>query len=256
MSTIQPSESNNLNSHLSEHAEVDENISDASSDVPSVVTVTDLLKVHSWLDRQLYDYNSQIVAAEIDSEETDDLEKLQENLSVLQNDLVTEASRASLRDLTIKRLQLGQTLNQILTSSPDSGEEPVYQTDPVKKEVLEELLIKQRDLVSQTVKKSEVVQELKDSLANIKKANFELKVNNRKLMAIIKERHSSLQEQAKSFSKNEKGQNMKTHLQKLVDKIVIQRQVLKGVILGSGVNWQQDPTMRERVIRLGEPLDI
>ena len=50
--------------------------------------------------------------------------------------------------------------------------------------------------------------------------------------------------------------SMKSHLQKLVDKIVIQRQVLKGIILGSGVNWQQDNTLREQVIGLGEPLDI
>ena len=60
MSAHQESKSSDLTPDLTDNVGIDDSISNSSTDMSAVVMVTDLLKVQSWLDRQLYDYNSQI----------------------------------------------------------------------------------------------------------------------------------------------------------------------------------------------------
>ena len=41
-----------------------------------------------------------------------------------------------------------------------------------------------------------------------------------------------------------------------MQKIVIARHTLQGLVLGSGVNWAEDPHLLEVVLKLGETLDF
>ena len=42
----------------------------------------------------------------------------------------------------------------------------------------------------------------------------------------------------------------------IIQKIVIARHTLQGLVLGSGVNWADDPYLLQVVLKLGETLDF
>ncbi|XP_067666333.1 centromere protein H-like [Haliotis asinina] len=218
-------------------------------------TVSDILATRTWLNGQLVDQLSQIQAEKTDVPLTKDVEVARERISKLQEEFLSESSKLALRELTLKRLQLGTALSKELFGPTDPDTDGTKEDDTVKKE-LEDMVIQQSKLVSQIMKEEAELEALRTELKTLREKNFAMKAQNRRSMNQIRQRQNLLEEKANDFRKHKEGQSKKEQLEGEMTKIVIQRHTLQGLILGSGINWAADPAMEELLLSLGEPLDL
>ncbi|XP_046357225.1 centromere protein H-like [Haliotis rufescens] len=230
----------------------EESISTDNHIVPAE-TVNDIIATRDWLDGQLVNQLSQIQADQADVPLTKDVEVARERMSRLQEELLSESSKLSLRELTLKRLQLGTALSQELFGPTDPDGPTVDNT--VKKE-LEDMVLQQSNLVSKIMKEEAELEMLHTELKTLREKNFEMKAQNRRSMNQIRQRQKLLEEKADDFRQHKEGQSKKEQLEGEMTKIVIQRHTLQGLILGSGINWAADPAMEELLLSLGEPLNL
>ncbi|XP_070205001.1 uncharacterized protein [Littorina saxatilis] len=115
------------------------------------------------------------------------------------------------------------------------------------------LLQERSDLSSSFLKEMEAVDKLEKKLAAVSKQNFELKKRNRELMGNIRGHGQYLEKVAQEVERSAACRGLKEELTERLSRIEIIKNTLQGLIMGSGVNWAQDPILLDTVLRCGDP---
>lgn len=232
----------------------------ASGDVNSLVvngtvnfteTAAGLIDRAEWLQRQIDTHNIEILAdrneenIQSNRNVTDEIPKL-----TLQEELFSQYAEKDKREVMIKRLQLGRTLlDELFKQDDGSGDSGKSNADTV---YLQDLLERQCSLVTEIMKNIQAMDLDREKLKELKKSNADLMTENRKTMHVINEKNKA----KKRPVIDEETKEMTEKLDRTVQQISIVRHTLQGLVIGSGVNWAQDPEMEEMVLQLGEKLDF
>lgn len=84
----------------------------------------------------------------------------------------------------------------------------------------------------------------------------ELKNRNRALMAVIGHHNKRLEKMADDVRNNAACRGLKEELESTVSRVEIAKCTLQALIVGSGVNWAQDPDLLDTVLLCGDPLAV
>ena len=211
-------------------------------------TELDKHEKETWIQAQIDSHNIQREAAtssiKVNKEDT---VKLTNILTELGEDLRKQQFDRDRKEVILKRIQLGNFLvNEIFEKDQEDGE------NGEKIMYIVELLEKQCRLVTDIMKELKKTSELKNKLDTLKKENSEKRIESRRLMLQIKEKNEAQQQ---IINDQETTQSIK-EFDVIIQKIVIARHTLQGLVLGSGVNWADDPHLLQVVLKLGETLDF
>lgn len=214
-------------------------------------TAVGLVDKAEWLQKQIDIHNIEILA-----DRNEENENLNRNVideipkPSLQEELFSQYAEKDKREIMIKRMQLGRTLtDELFKQDEDTDDAGKTRTDTA---YLEDLLERQCSVVTEIMKNIQAVELDREKLKGLKKANADLMNENRKKMHVINEKNKA----KKRPAIDEETKEMTENLDRTVQQIAIIRHTLQGLVIGSGVNWAQDPEIEEMVLQLGEKLDF
>lgn len=201
-----------------------------------------------WMRNQIESHDIQREAATSSTDvNKDDSVKLINLLTELGEDLRKQHFDKDRKEVIIKRIQLGNFLVREIFE-----EENINDENKEKLKYIAELLEKQCRLVTEIMKALKRTTELRSKLDTLKKDSFEKRTESRRIMLEIKGKNEAKQQIIRD---PETMQSLK-EFDIIMQKIVIARHTLQGLVLGSGVNWADDPQLLEVVLKLGETLDF
>ncbi|PIK42120.1 hypothetical protein BSL78_21029 [Apostichopus japonicus] len=188
---------------------------------------------------------------DVGQEERDNVES---SILELQQGLFKQTSFKSSQSLALQRLQMGGSLLEVMFND----DAPI---DKGAREQIKALIAQQRDLTAEILahqKHCEELQEEQETIQGERKGNFavnfhsskgqrlvnyEVTTQNRALMSQLKEL------QRKSQQPKEDGhKKLQEDLEKTEGYLSIIRNVLQGLIVGSSVNWAEDPKLQELLL--------
>ncbi|PIK43709.1 hypothetical protein BSL78_19443 [Apostichopus japonicus] len=119
--------------------------------------------------------------------------------------------------------------------------------DKGAREQIKALIAQQRDLTAEILAHQKHCEELQEEQETIQGERREVTTQNRALMSQLKEL------QRKSQQPKEDGhKKLQEDLEKTEGYLSIIRNVLQGLIVGSSVNWAEDPKLQELLLSLGD----
>ncbi|XP_022086917.1 centromere protein H-like [Acanthaster planci] len=207
------------------------------------------IRYKEWLDTVKRDHEAAFEARRVVSSAKDQ-EQLDERILKFQKELLKESTVHSLKELALRRLQLSDTLLQILFPTSPSGSAASQQRDKFR-----DLTSKQSELVSEVIGHHKVCQRVQDELDSVQKECVDLKKRNRDIMAELLQTNKEKNQQASNYD-NEKHRQVQGEIQRTMSHIQIGRNILQGLILGSGVNWAEDGHLKELMLSLGRPVEL
>ncbi|KAL8567153.1 hypothetical protein ACOMHN_033055 [Nucella lapillus] len=237
--------------------------SSSLAELPKAATVLDVLRTRDWLDGQNYDLSVASKAETLELLETQDVEELQERIASLQTDLFKISSDQTVKELIVKRVQLDQALSDKMFTTPlpstvsnAEGTDSEQSKEAADRRQYEDLLQERNKLTSAILRKNQTVADSQKELDAIRKRNFELKKNNRTLMDVLSLHRKTLERMADDVKSNAACRGLKEELESTVCRVEIAKCTLQALIVGSGVNWAQDPTLLETVLLCGDSLHL
>ncbi|XP_033749558.1 centromere protein H-like [Pecten maximus] len=214
-------------------------------------TSTTLLAKQNWLQAQIDNHKAVMLAGSTADEDTGGKADV---LADLEKKLVDAYIEKDRKELIIKRMQMGEFLiKQLFEQSTADGIDPAEkEKQTVRIKYLKELLDKQCGLVSGIMKNVKEMEPKKKRLVELKKQNFDQMGTNRHDMEALQDR----QNPKVTDNQDPETQQLLEELDKSLQKITIVRNTLQAVIVGSGINWAQDPAMQELVLEMGKKLEL
>ncbi|XP_060072149.1 centromere protein H-like [Ylistrum balloti] len=214
-------------------------------------TSATLLAKQNWLQAQIDNHKAEILAGSTADEDTDGKTDV---LADLEKELLDEYIEKDKKELIIKRMQMGNFLiKQLFEQSTSDDIDPAEKEEKaVRVKYLKELLDKQCGLVSGIMKNQKEMESKKKRLVDLKKQNFDQMSVNRQNMQTLRERENP----QCADNQDEETKTLFEDLDKNLQKIAIVRNTLQAVIVGSGINWAQDPAMQDLVLDLGKKLEL
>ncbi|XP_071844767.1 centromere protein H-like isoform X2 [Apostichopus japonicus] len=174
---------------------------------------------------------------DVGQEERDNVES---SILELQQGLFKQTSFKSSQSLALQRLQMGGSLLEVMFND----DAPI---DKGAKEQIKALIAQQRDLTAEILAHQKHCEELQEEQETIQGERREVTTQNRALMSQLKEL------QRKSQQPKEDGhKKLQEDLEKTEGYLSIIRNVLQGLIVGSSVNWAEDPKLQELLLSLGD----
>ncbi|CAH1797907.1 unnamed protein product [Owenia fusiformis] len=218
-----------------------------------------------WLSNLAVEYQTALRAYKNKEEVPKDLESLNERIAEAQVALIQESGRKSQEEQIVQRMQMTACLKSHLfderlpaaegEGKGGHGDSTNAEFDKRKKKLVD-LLEEQRALVTQMTTEQQRFEELAERLGTIDRENADLLHGNRELLKKlhdIREERETLRTQA---SGSEDIQILRDTFKKSKCKVIILRNILQGLILGSGVNWAQNEQLKNLVLELGIKLDF
>lgn len=181
---------------------------------------------------------------------TKDQDQLNERILKLQQELLGESTNHSLKELALKRLQLSDTLLQTLFPAASASQAATEHKDRFR-----DLTSRQSELVSEVIGHHQVCQRVQGELDSVRKECLEIKKRNREVMTELLQKTEEKRREA-SHHDNEKHQQVQGEINRILSHIQIGRNILQGLIVGSGVNWAADDDLRELMLNLGRPVEL
>ncbi|XP_076444154.1 centromere protein H-like [Babylonia areolata] len=244
-------------------APVSSSSADATAELPNADSILDVLNTRDWLDSQNYDLSVALKAEKLDLLETQDVEELQERIAALRTDLFKISSDQTVKELILKRARFDQALSDKLFSMPlplSTAEAENADTEQNKdasdREKYEVLLQEKSKVTSAIFRKSKDVADLQKELDAIRKRNYELKKTNRRLMGVLGQHRKTLEKMADNVKSNSACKELKEELESTVSRVEIAKCTLQALIVGSGVNWAEDPGLVDTVLLCGDSLHL
>lgn len=214
-------------------------------------TSTTLLAKQDWLQAQIDNHKAEaLTGGSVAIDDTGGTEVLAD----LEKKLVEEYIEKDKKELIIRRMQMGKFLiKQLFEKSTANDVDPSEKEKQIVRiKYLKDLLDKQCALVSGILKSVKEMEPKQKRLVELKKQNFDQMSRNRQDMQTLHER----QNPQSSTNQNQETKNLLEELDKILQKITITRNTLQAVIVGSGINWAQDPAMQELVLEIGKKLEL
>lgn len=157
----------------------------------------------------------------------------------LQQELLKQTSFKSAQSLALQRLQMGGHLLQVLFDD----DVPV---PPQERERIKGLVSQQRELAAEILAHHKHCNELRSHQEKLQTERRELTQLNRSLMTELK-----TEQQKSNKTENEDLKKMLEEMEETQGYLSIVQNVLQGLIIGSGLNWAQDPKLLELMLSLG-----
>ncbi|XP_071483992.1 uncharacterized protein [Diadema antillarum] len=197
---------------------------------------------------------------------------LQENIQTfaklvaLEEELLTASMNHGVKQQIITSAQLCSRLLELLFPPADANAAPdvdlnVDVDDDAKAEEKEkrawagELVDRQRTLASDVLAHHECCQTLQDKIDQKKKEIRDLQASNVELMTRLQSMEKQ-QQDSRIGTSSRSLQEQQEKLDNLISHITMERGILQGLVIGSGVNWAKDEHLRKVVIGLGKPLQL
>lgn len=201
-----------------------------------------------WMQEQIncHDVQTEVATSSFQGNK-DDTVKIMNILSDLGEDLRKQHFDKDRKETIIRRIQQGNFLVKQVFEENHEGKETKE-----KVRYIVELLERQCQMVTEIMKALKKSDELRNKLDALKQENFEKRRESRKLMLEIKEKNEAKQQIIRD---PETTQSIKD-FDVIMQKIIIARHTLQGLVLGSGIDWAADPQLLEIVLKLGETLDF
>lgn len=219
-----------------------------SSRGPAMPTVVELCQTKERIETEILNHKITLKAVEGRTNSEEAPEKILERIEGLQEELQETAIDTELRQSMISRLKLGQKLISVVLEAEEEdggGENPC--TRSIRHQV-EELT----DLSSRVLTLHKHMCESLQPTLNIEKHNVDLKHENRRLLETLQKSQKAKEKVALEKSQSPAIQQMEKQVELQEAKVDVMRQVLQGLILGSGVHWAADDDLRNTVLNLGE----
>ncbi|XP_071484693.1 uncharacterized protein [Diadema antillarum] len=192
--------------------------------------------------------------------ENDQAEDLNSKLVALEEELLTASMNHGVKQQIITSAQLCSRLLELLFPPADADAAPDVE-DGAKAEEKEkrawagELVDRQRTLASDILAHHECCQTLQDKIDQKKKEIRDLQASNVELMTRLQSIEKQ-QQDGGSGTSSRSLQEQQEKLDNLISHITMERGILQGLVIGSGVNWAKDEHLRKVVIGLGKPLQL
>lgn len=185
------------------------------------------------------------------SVESDSREDITSRLAVLQDELLRVSSDHAVKELVVRSAQLGNILQELLFPQPRESVEE--EEDRGRISWAGELCDRQRVLSSDILAHHGACQTLQDEIDQRKKDIRDMQASNMELMKRLQSRE---RDERTVTQPSRSLQQQQDKLEGLVSHITMEKGILQGLIIGSGVNWAKDPALKEVVIGLGKQLDL
>lgn len=158
----------------------------------------------------------------------------------LQQELFRLTSFKSAQSLALQRLQMGGSLQEVLFED----DVPI---DQAERQRIKSLVDQQRKLSTEILAHQRHCEELRREQEIVQEERRDVTQQSRVLMKQLKE----LQENENKAHKDS-HKKLREDIERAEGHLSIARNVLQGLIVGSGVHWAEDPKLQELLLSLGE----
>ncbi|XP_063955851.1 centromere protein H-like isoform X2 [Lytechinus pictus] len=179
-------------------------------------------------------------------------------IAALQEEFIKEKSSIAIQELVIRSAQLGYKYQQLLfpeqpeaegqENQEENGEGAEKPSSWAKK-----LCDKQRVLSSDILAHIKTCKALQDEIDQSKKDTRDVQAANVDLMKKLQSKESADRQVAEPSNSVRQEQEK---LDDLISHVAMEKGILQGLIIGSGVNWAKDPDLKDIVIGLGQQLKL
>ncbi|XP_055457903.1 centromere protein H [Psammomys obesus] len=202
-----------------------------------------LLRLKAQTHQQLLEYKSMIDANE---EKTPD-EIMQEKqievkIESLENEIEDVKSKFEMKSLALNRMKLSVALKNSMENM-DTGSSVL--TDDMKH------ILKLHKII---MKSQEESSELEKKLLEVRKKRLQLKQASRSKLLEIQTEKNKQKEDLDNMENSETIKTMKENLQREIKITTVIQHTFQGLIIGSKVNWAEDPALKEIVLQLEKDL--
>ncbi|XP_072166963.1 uncharacterized protein [Diadema setosum] len=192
--------------------------------------------------------------------ENDQAEDLNSKLVALEEELLTASMNHGVKQQIVTSAQLCSRLLELLFPPADASAAPDVDDDAKAEEKEKrvwagELVDRQRTVASDILAHHECCQTLQDKIDQKKKEIRDLQASNVELMTRLQSVEKQQQDSGSGTS-SRSLQEQQEKLDNLISHITMERGILQGLVIGSGVNWAKDEHLRKVVIGLGKPLQL
>ncbi|XP_052599327.1 centromere protein H [Peromyscus californicus insignis] len=202
-----------------------------------------LLRLRAQTKQQLLEYKSMIDANEEKTPEQIMQEKQMEfKIEDLENEIEDVKSNFEMKNLALNRMKLSAALKNNMEKV---GVESSVLADDLKH------ILKLQKLI---MKSQEESSELEAKLLDVRKKRLQLKQTSRSKLLEIQTEKSKQKEDLDSMENSEIIKTMQKKLQTEIKITTVIQHVFQGLILGSKINWAEDPALREIVLQLEKNL--
>nr|XP_004662226.2 centromere protein H [Jaculus jaculus] len=198
-----------------------------------------LLRLRAQMKQQLLEYKSMIDANEEKTPEQDMQEKQMETkIESLENEIEDVKTAFDIKNLVLSRMQLSSALKNNLENTATESSELMDDLNDI---------LKLNKLIMTSQQES---RELEKKLLDVRKKRLQLKqASGRKLLEIQTEKNKQ-KEELDSVENSDKIKTMQHNLQMEMQTTTVVQHVFQNLILGSKVNWAEDPALKETVLQL------
>lgn len=219
-------------------------------------TVEELLQEREWLCCRRSQLKAELQASQtgprnyIDDVPDEELPQLYDGLK---NKLLMKAVVHNGREL-FKEQVIGrrEMLADILCDEDGETDQEMLE---MKRE-LESLLDEYTAVAVQVAKEYQEVEALEKTLKDIKAENLELSKKSQALYSQIEKKKQEREEELKILTTDSSGTSVHDKLKTKLHQNFIQNNTLQALILGSGLDWTQDPKLRQMMISAGRTVNI
>ncbi|XP_041464210.1 centromere protein H-like [Lytechinus variegatus] len=190
--------------------------------------------------------------------DSNDIEDVTTRIAALQEEFIKEKSSNAIQELVIRSAQLGYKYQQLLF--PDQPEVEGQENQEEGGEGAEKpsswakkLCDKQRVLSSDILAHIKTCKALQEEIDQSKKDTRDVQAANVDLMKKLQSKESADKQVAEPSNAVRQEQEK---LDDLISHVAMEKGILQGLIIGSGVNWAKDPDLKDIVIGLGQQLKL
>lgn len=207
--------------------------------------MTLLLRLRAQTKQQLLEYKSMVDANEEKTPEQIMQEKqIEAKIEELENEVEEAKIAFEMKKLALDRMQLSTTLKKHLEK-----------TD-IKTSVLMDNMKQILNLNKLIMKSQQETWDLEEKLLDVRKKRLQLKqASERKLLEIQTEKNKQ-KEDLDSMENSDKIKTIQQNLETEIQITTVIQNVFQNLILGSKVNWAEDPALKETVLQLEKNLTM
>lgn len=217
--------------------------------------INQLLQEREWLKNQEIELRSVLNSEKSLEKDIGGLPNLLKNIEMLQAEHASVQADHTTATSAVQKLQLSSRLLQAYIQNSSEGGGEGHNLTNIDS-VLKMLVNYQTSLSSKILCSLKEINQLQREIDNPTSTRVKEKQAIRFAMhklIKLKENKTEAHLNAKSDDRIKKEQ---ARLEKISAKIVMQQNILKSLICGSGIHWAEDPSLMEFLISLGIPLDF
>lgn len=207
--------------------------------------MTLLLRLRAQTKQQLLEYKSMVDANEEKTPEQIMQEKqIEAKIEELENEVEEAKTAFEMKKLALDRMQLSTALKKHLEKVD------------IKTSVLMDNMKQILNLNKLIMKSQQETWDLEEKLLDVRKKRLQLKqASERKLLEIQTEKNKQ-KDDLDSMENSDKIKAIQQNLETEIQITTVIQHVFQNLILGSKVNWAEDPALKETVLQLEKNLTM